>query len=188
MAGKNIAVFAIYRNRNEVDEAVGRLVADGFRDQDISVLMPENKGTKDFAHEKHTKAPEGTAAGAGAGAVVGGALGLLAGIGALAIPGLGPFIAAGPIMGALAGAGTGGVVGGLVGALVGMGIPEFEAKRYEGMVKAGGILLSVHCDNADWVKRAKRVLEQTGGEDIASTTESGADFAQSDRPMARSSR
>jgi len=188
MAGKNIAVFAIYKSRKEVEEAVDRLVADSFRDEDISVLMPENKGTKDFAHEKHTKAPEGTAAGAGAGAVVGGTLGLLAGIGALAIPGLGPFIAAGPIMGALAGAGTGGVVGGLVGALVGMGIPEYEAKRFEGMVKNGGILLSVHCDNADWVKRAKGVLEQTGGEHIASTTESGADFAQSDRPMARSSR
>jgi hypothetical protein len=188
MAGKNIAVFGIYRNRKEVEEAVDRLVAESFRDEDISVLMPENKGTKDFAHEKHTKAPEGTAAGAGAGAVVGGALGLLAGLGALAIPGLGPFIAAGPIMSALAGAGTGGVVGGLVGALVGMGIPEYEAKRYEGMVKAGGILLSVHCDNADWVKRAKGVLERTGGEHISSTAESGADFAQSDRPMARSGR
>ena len=186
MAQKNTAVFAIFKNRKEVEESVNRLIADGFRDEDISVLLPENKGTKDFAHEKHTKAPEGTTAGAGAGAVVGGTLGLLAGIGALAIPGLGPFIAAGPIMGALAGAGTGGVVGGLIGALVGMGIPEYEAKRYEGMVKAGRILLSVHCDNSDWVKRAKGVLERTGGEHISSTGESGADYAQSDKPMARS--
>ena len=138
------------------------MIDNGFRSEDISVLLPENVGTKDFAPEKNTKAPEGTTTGAGTGAVVGGTLGLLAGIGALAIPGLGPFIAAGPIMGALAGAGTGGVVGGIIGALVGMGIPEYEAKRYEGMIKEGRILLSVHCDNSDWVKRAKDVLERIG--------------------------
>src|SRR5947209_16485178 len=155
MAGKNTAVFGIYRNRQQTENAVDTLVSEGFRTEDISVLLPENVGTKDFAHEKNTKAPEGAATGAGTGAVVGGTLGLLAGIGALAIPGLGPFIAAGPIMGALAGAGTGGVVGGLIGAMVGMGIPEYEAKRYEGMVREGGILLSVHCDNSDWVGRAK---------------------------------
>src|SRR4029077_4447626 len=136
--------------------------------EDISVLLPENIGTKEFGHEKHTKAPEGTTAGAGAGAVVGGTLGLLVGIGALAIPGLGPFIAAGPIMAALAGAGTGGVVGGLIGALVGMGIPEYEAKRYEGLIKEGRVLLSVHCDSSDWVKRAKNILERTGAQDVAS--------------------
>jgi len=147
--------------------------------------MPDNIGTKDFAHEKNTKAPEGAATGAGAGAVIGGTLGLLAGIGALAIPGLGPFIAAGPIMGALAGAGTGGVAGGLIGALVGMGIPEYEAKRYEGMVKEGKILLSVHCDNSDWVKRAKETLERTGGTDIASAGESSGDYANSDKPKIR---
>src|SRR6202022_1780292 len=133
-------------------------------------------------HEKHTKAPEGAATGAGTGAVIGGTLGLLAGIGALAIPGVGPFIAAGPIMGALAGAGTGGVVGGLVGALVGMGIPEYEAKRYEGLVKNGGILLSVHCDNSDWVKRAKEILERTGAEDISSAGEPGGDYAKPQNP------
>jgi hypothetical protein len=188
MAGKNIAVFAIYRNRKELEEAVSRLTASGFRDEDISVLLPENTGNKDLAHEKHTKAPEGATAGAGAGAVLGGALGLLAGIGALAIPGLGPFIAAGPIMGALAGAGTGGAIGGLAGALVGMGIPEYEAKRYEGMVKTGGLLLSVHCDNSQWVKRAKEVLGNTAGEDISSTGESGADYEVSDRPFARGNR
>src|SRR5215207_6270877 len=162
MAGKNTAVYGIYRDRAHVEDAVDALIDNGFRSEDISVLMPENVGTKDFAAEKNTKAPEGATAGAGTGAVVGGTLGLLAGIGALAIPGLGPFIAAGPIMGALAGAAVGAAVGGVTGALVGMGIPEYEAKRYEGQVKDGGILLSVHCDNSEWVDRAKRILKQTG--------------------------
>jgi hypothetical protein len=185
MAGKNTAVFGIYQDRRQAESAVDTLVAEQFRTEDISVLLPENIGTKDFAHEKNTKAPEGATTGAGTGAVLGGTLGLLAGIGALAIPGLGPFIAAGPIMGALAGAGTGGVVGGIIGALVGMGIPEYEAKRYEGMIKEGRILLSVHCDNSDWVKRAKKVLERTGAQDIASASEAGADYAESDKPKVR---
>src|SRR5215831_13213154 len=185
MAGKNTAVYGIYRDRAQTENAVDTLVANGFRTEDISALMPENVGTKDFAAEKATKAPEGATAGAGTGVVVGGTLGLLAGIGALAIPGLGPFIAAGPIMGALAGAGTGGVVGGLIGALVGMGIPEYEAKRYEGMVKEGGILVSVHCDNSDWVGRAKDILERTGAHDVASSGEAGADYAESDKPRVR---
>jgi hypothetical protein len=183
--GKNTAVFGIYRDRAQVERAVDSLIAAGFRAEDISVLLPSNVGTKDFAHEKHTKAPEGAAAGAGAGATIGGTLGILAGIGALAIPGFGPFIAAGPIMGALAGVGAGGVVGGLIGALVGMGIPEYEAKRYEGMVKEGHALLSVHCDSSDWVKRAKEVLESTGAEDISSAGEAGADYAKSDKPGVR---
>src|SRR6516225_4857840 len=164
MAGKNTAVFGIYPDRASVENAVDTLASSGFRTEDISVLLPENMGTKDFAHEKHTKAPEGAVAGSGTGVVVGGTLGWLAGIGALAIPGLGPFIAAGPIMAALAGAGATGVVGGIVGALVGTGIPEYEAKRYEGRVKDGGILLSVHCDNSDWTKKAKQILEETGAE------------------------
>src|SRR5256885_2542851 len=185
MAGKNTSVFGIYRTRADVANAVDALRMAGFRNTDISALFPENVGTKDFAHEKNTKAPEGATTGATSGAVVGGVLGWLAGIGALAIPGLGPFIAAGPIMGALAGVGTGGVVGGLVGALVGMGIPEYEAKRYEGRIKEGGILLSVHCDNSDWVKRAKEILERTGAEDIASAGETKGDFANSDRPQPR---
>src|SRR6202163_4258536 len=155
MAGKNTAVFGIYTDRSSVDRAVESLKTAGFSNNDVSALFAENRGTKDFAHEKNTKAPEGATTGATSGAVVGGVLGWLAGIGALAIPGLGPFIAAGPIMGALAGAGTGGVVGGLVGALVGMGIPAYEAKRHEGRIKEGGILLSVHADSSDWVKRAK---------------------------------
>ena len=149
------------------------------------MLFPQNEGSKDFAHEKGTKAPEGAAAGAGTGAIVGGALGWLAGIGALAIPGLGPFIAAGPIMTALAGVGVGGTVGGLTGALIGLGIPEYEAKRYEGRMKRGGILLSVHSDNADWTKKAKRILEETGADDISSTGEAAADYAKSDKPQPR---
>jgi hypothetical protein len=185
MAGKNTAVFGIYRNQIQVERAVDSLVAADFRAEDISVLLPENVGSKDFAHTKGTKAPEGVTAGAGTGGVIGGTLGLLAGIGALAIPGLGPFIAAGPIMAALAGVGVGGAVGGLIGALVGMGIPEYEAKRYEGLVKEGGILLSVHCDDSDWVKRAKDVLKQTGAENIASAGEAGSDYPKTDKPLPR---
>jgi hypothetical protein len=171
MAGKNTAAFAIFANRAAAERAVDQLTAAGFSNQDVSVLMSDKEGSKDFATEKNTKAPEGTATGVGVGGVVGGTLGLLAGIGALAIPGVGPLIAAGPIMGALAGLGVGGAVGGLVGALVGMGIPEYEAKRYEGRVKDGGILVSVHCDSSDEVSRAKDVLKQAGGEDIASSGE-----------------
>jgi hypothetical protein len=187
MAGKNTAAFGIYPTRAAVENAVDALKAAGYRNTDISVLFPENAGTKDFAHEKGTKAPEGATAGAGTGAVVGGTLGWLAGIGALAIPGLGPFIAAGPIMAALAGAAVGGTTGGVVGALIGMGFPEYEAKRYEGRVKDGGILLSVHCDDSEWTKKAKEILETTGAEDVASTGESAADFQKSDRPMQRGS-
>lgn len=181
----NTSAYGIYRNRDQAERGVDALLGAGFRNEDISALLPENVGTKDFAHEKNTKAPEGAATGAGAGAAVGGTLGLLAGIGALAIPGLGPFIAAGPIMAALAGAGAGGVAGGLIGGLVGMGIPEYEAKRYEGMIKEGGILVSVHCDNSDWVSRAKGILERTGAKDIASSGEASADFAKSDKPRVR---
>lgn len=185
MAGKNTAAFGIYRTRAEAERGVEALLENGFRNEDISVLFPENVGTKDFTHEKQTKAPEGTATGAGTGAAIGGTLGLLAGIGALAIPGLGPFIAAGPIVGALAGIGTGGVVGGIIGALVGMGIPEYEAKRYEGLIKEGGILVSVHCDDSEWVKRAKDVLERSGAHDVASAGEASADYAETDKPRVR---
>jgi hypothetical protein len=185
MAGKNTAAFGIYANRGMAENAVDRLIAAGFRNEDISVMLQDNVGTKDFAHEKNTKAPEGTATGAAAGATVGGTLGLLTGIGALAIPGLGPFIAAGPIMATLAGIGSGGLVGGIVGALVGMGIPEYEAKRYEGRIKEGGILLSVHCDNSEWVGKAKNLLKETGAEDVSSTGEASADFAKTDKPVGR---
>jgi hypothetical protein len=175
MSGKNTAVFGIYPHHTSVERAVDALKAAGFSNNDISVLFPKNEGTKDFAHEKNTKAPEGASTGAGTGAVLGGGLGWLVGIGALAIPGLGPFIAAGPIMAALAGAGVGGAVGGLTGALIGMGIPEYEAKRYEGRVKDGGILLSVHSDTSDEVKRAKAILERTGAQDISTTGEAAGE-------------
>src|SRR6201998_2843363 len=180
MAGKNTAVFGIYPSLTSVEVSVDELKSAGFRNTDISVLFPESSGTRDFAHEKSTKAPEGATTGAGAGAVVGGTLGWLMGIGALAIPGLGPFIAAGPIMAALAGAGVGGTVGGLAGALIGMGIPEYEAKRYEGRVKDGGILLSVHSDTSEEIKKAKEILERTGAQDIASPGEASADEPASD--------
>jgi hypothetical protein len=187
MAGKNTAVFGIYPGYASVENGVDALKAAGFRNTDISVLFPENVGTKDFAHKKETKAPEGAATGAGTGAVIGGGLGWLVGIGALAIPGLGPFIAAGPIMAALAGVGVGGAVGGIAGALIGMGIPEYEAKRYEGRIKDGGILLSVHSDSSEWTKRAKEILERTGAQDISSTGEASADFSKTDKPMQRAS-
>ena len=171
MAGKNTAAFGIFPNRAAAETAVDKLSASGFSHQDVSVLMSDQSGSKDFAAEKNTKAPEGTTTGVTVGGVVGGTLGLLAGLGALAIPGVGPLIAAGPIMGSLAGLGVGGAVGGLVGALVGMGIPEYEAKRYEGRVKDGGILVSVHCESSDEVSRAKDVLRSAGGEDVASSGE-----------------
>jgi hypothetical protein len=171
MAGKNTAAFGIYPTNAAAELAVDELVAAGFSNQDVSVLMSDRQGAKDFAAEKNTKAPEGATTGVGVGGAVGGTLGLLAGIGALAIPGVGPLIAAGPIMSALAGLGVGGTVGGLVGALIGLGIPEYEAKRYEGRVKDGGVLLSVHCDSSQEVSRAKDLLKATGAEDISSSGE-----------------
>jgi hypothetical protein len=185
MAGKNTAAFGIYPDQTSVSEGVEALKRAGFRSADISVLFPENEGNKDFGHEKHTKAPEGAVAGASTGALIGGALGWLAGIGLLAIPGIGPFIAAGPIVSALSGIGAGGAVGGLAGALIGIGIPEYEAKRYEGRIRSGGILLSVHCDNSDWTKRAKEILAHTGANDISTTSEAKADFNATDKPLAR---
>jgi hypothetical protein len=181
----NTAVFGIYKSRTQVETAVDQLRASGFRSTDISVLFPLNEGTKEFAHAKGTKAPEGAATGAGAGLVVGGTLGWLVGIGSLAIPGVGPFIAAGPIMAALAGAGVGGAAGGILGGLVGMGIPEYEAKRYEGMIKGGGILLSVHSDDSQWTTKAKKILEASGADDISSTSEATADYAIADKPSHR---
>lgn len=182
----NKAVFGIYPNVGNAETGISDLRAAGFRNEDISLLLPENVGTKDLAFVKSTKAPEGTAAGALSGAVLGGAFGWLLGIGALAIPGLGPFIAAGPIMAALGGVGLGGTLGAVTGALVAMGIPEYEAKRYEGMVKEGGILVSIHTDDSAWTKKAKDILEHTGATDISSTGESKGDYANSDKPRSAS--
>ena len=186
MSGKKVAVFGIYSTRVAVENAVDSLVQAGFPASDVSVLLPETLGgPKDMGTEKATKAPEGTAAGVTAGGVIGGTLGLLAGVGLLAIPGLGPFIAAGPIMAALAGLGVGGAVGGVTGALIGMGIPEFEAKRYEGRLQKGGILLSVHCDTSGEITRSKEVLKATGAEDVSSTGESSVDTKKTDDDRAR---
>jgi hypothetical protein len=182
MAKKNIAVFGIYTQMTDVESALDELKSAGFRNEDISVLFPENLGSKELATVKATKAPEGATVGASSGAVIGGALGWLTGIGALAIPGVGPLIAAGPIVAALAGVGAGGALGGIAGGLAGLGAPEYEAKRYEGRVLKGGILLSVHCDNSEWTKRAKRILENTGAQDVASQDEAAADYARTDRP------
>ncbi len=185
MAEKNIAVFGIYQTKEGAEEAVDALRRAGFRNTDISALFPDNAGTKDLAAEKNSKAPEGATTGGASGIVVGGVLGWLAGIGLLAIPGIGPLLAAGPIVAALAGAGALGTFGGIVGALVGMGIPEYEAKRYEGRVKHGGTLLSVHCDSHAWAKKGADILKTTGAEDVSSTHEAHADFAASDKPMPR---
>ncbi len=185
---KNTAVFAIFRDRNSVELAVDALKNAGFRNTDISVLFPNSSGTKDFAHEKQTKAPEGATTGGATGALLGGTLGWLVGVGSLAIPGVGPLIAAGPIMATLAGAGVGGALGGITGALVGMGIPEYEAKRYEGLVKDGGILVSVHCDDSNWVKLAKDIFSAQNGEGVAATGESDnvIDGTATDKPHHRS--
>jgi hypothetical protein len=176
---KNKAVFGIYNSTAEAERAVDTLLRSGFSNNDISVLLPDDQSTREFAHKKDTKAPEGLTTGGVTGGVIGGTLGLLAGLGAIAIPGIGPFIAAGPIMGGLAGLGVGGAVGGLIGALVGMGIPEYEAKRYEGRLKKGGVLLSVHCDTSGEIKRAEDLLKGTGAEDISSASESSSGVATS---------
>ena len=185
MAYRNTSVFGIYPSRQAVEEAIDNLRAAGFRSTDVSVLFPENMGTKDLAHEKHTKAPEGVTTGVLSGGVAGGVLGWLTGVGALTIPGLGAFVAAGPIVALLAGAGAIGALGGIIGALAGLGIPEYEAKRFEGRIREGGVLLSVHCDNADWVKRAKEVMRHSGGQDIGVVGEKPGDFANADKPVPR---
>jgi len=172
---KKTAVFGIYTSVADADHATDTLVKAGFDPATISALLPEDLGSRQIGTEKSTKAPEGATAGAGSGAVLGGALGLLAGIGALAIPGVGPLIAAGPIMATLAGVGVGGAVGGFAGALIGLGLPEYEAKRYAGRIEKGAVLLSVHCDTSEQIKRAQEVMKSTGGEDISSTGEASAD-------------
>lgn len=175
------AVMCIVQSRAAAEMIVGQLQSAGFSNNDISVLFPNKAGTKDFAHEHNTKAPEGAVAGAGAGGVLGGTVGLLAGIGALAIPGLGPFIAAGPLLAALSGAAAGAAVGGITGALVGMGIPEIEAKRYEGKIKGGNLLISVHSENSDEQKRAEAIFKTANAQDICSTTEASVPNAKQPR-------
>jgi hypothetical protein len=187
MAERNISAFGIYPDKETISDAVEALKAAGFRQADISVLYPDNIGSKDFAHEKHSKAPEGAVAGGGSGAVVGGALGWLAGAGSLMVPGLESLAAAGPLVGMLGGIGAGVMLGGIAGALAGAGIPEYEAKRYEGRVRKGGILLSVHCDNPEWAKTARKVMKRSGASHISTTGEAKADFARTEKPLPRRS-
>ncbi len=165
------SVFCIATSRDQADQIVDPLKNANFSNNDISVLFPDKDTTRDFAHEKNTKAPEGAVTGAGTGGVIGGALGWIAGIGALAIPGVGPFIAAGPIMAALSGAAIGAAAGGIAGGLIGLGIPEIEAKRYEGKIKAGNLLISVHTENSEEITRAKDIFTQAGAQDICTTGE-----------------
>jgi hypothetical protein len=167
----NKAVIGLVSSQSKAEEIVDALQSAGFSRDDISAVFPDKQGSRDFAHEQNTKAPEGAVTGAGAGGVIGGTLGLLAGIGALAIPGVGPFIAAGPIMAALSGAAAGAAVGGIAGALVGLGIPEVEAKQYESKIAGGNILLSVHTDGSDELARAKKLLETHGAVDVKSVGE-----------------
>ena len=178
MASKK-AVLALVSSVSQAEKVLNQLERAGFSRNDMSVLFPDKSGTRDFAHEHHTKAPEGAVAGVGAGGAIGGTLGLLAGIGVLAVPGLGPFIAAGPIMAALSGAAAGAAVGGVAGALIGMGIPEIEAKQYEGKLKEGNILLSIHVEDSEERSRAKQILERNGAKDIATAGEKGVPLSRS---------
>jgi len=182
---RNISAFGIYTDQSTVSDAIDALKGAGFRSTDISVLYPENLGSKDFGHERHTKAPEGAVAGGSSGAVIGAAIGWLAGAGSFLVPGLESLAAAGPVMGMMAGMGAGVTIGGMTGALVGSGVPEYEAKRYEGRIRKGGILLSVHCDNAEWSRSARKILKQTGARDISTAGEARADFAQTEKPLPR---
>lgn len=181
----NIAVFGIYSDHTKVSEAIDALKAAGFRSTDISILYPDKLGSGEFGHEKHSKAPEGAVAGGGSGAVVGAAIGWLAGAGALMVPGLESLTAAGPIMGMLSGMGAGVTLGGLAGAAAGAGLPEYEARRYGGRLNKGGILVSVHCDTEEWSRSARSILRQTGGHDVSTAGEAKADFAATLRPMER---
>jgi hypothetical protein len=173
----DLVAYGIYPDRASFEAALEALRAAGFRNSDISVVLPDrDRTTKDLAHEINTKTPEGIAAGAGGGAAIGGVLGWLVGIGAISIPGIGPLVAAGPVVAALAGAGAAGAAGGLVGGLVGAGIPEIEAKRFAGRIREGGYLISVHCDDRHWAKRAEEILEATGGRDVVKTSEAAPDY------------
>jgi hypothetical protein len=186
MSRTNTSTYGIYPDQSSISEAVNALKAVGFRTTDISILFPDNVGTKDFGHQKSSKAPEGAVAGGSAGAILGSMLGWFAGMGILAFHGLEPFAVAGPVMGMLSGLGLGMLFGAVTGALTGATIPEYEAKRFAGRIRRGGILLSVHCDNQDWAKTAMNTLKRSGAQDIGTSSEAKADFAVSERPMPRS--
>jgi hypothetical protein len=182
---RNTSVIGIYPDRTTVSDAINVLHKAGYRATDLSVLSSDNQGSKDFAHEKHTKAPQGAATGAIAGAVVGAALAWLASTQTIAIASLGPLVAAGPVLAALAGAGAGGALGWIAGWLAGLPLTEYVAKRYAGRIRRGGILLSVHCDSREWCDRAKKTLKDTGAQNISSASEAAADYGTTDRPTER---
>ncbi len=186
MSRANTSVYGIFPDQTAISEAVNALRAVGFRTTDISILFPDNVGTKDFGHQKSSKAPEGAVAGGSAGAILGGMLGWFAGMGILAVPGLEPFAVAGPVMGMLSGLGVGMLAGSVTGAVTGATFPEYEAKRFAGRIRSGGILISVHCDDLDWAKAATNTLRRSGAQDIGSASEAKADFAVSEKPMPRS--
>ena len=185
MAAKNRAAFGIYPDRPAVEEAITQFLRAGFRKADLSALFPENPGSKDFGHEKSTKLPEGATVGGFAGGIVGGILGWLIAEGWLTIPALSSLVAAGPILAILAGGGALGAVGGFIGALIGLAIPEYEAIRFAGRIREGGVLVSVHCDNGHWVNRAKAILDDSGAQDVAVCREKEGDFGNFDKPMPR---
>ncbi|MGH9452167.1 MAG: DUF3341 domain-containing protein, partial [Terriglobia bacterium] len=185
MAGKNTGVFGIYSTYAGVQSGADALKAAGFRATDMAALVPENQGSKDLAHERHSKGPEGFMTGAIIGGIIGGVLGGLFGSGTLFFPAFQPLLNAGTVVAVLAGVGALGVLGCIIGGLAGLSAPEYETRRYQGRVKLGGLLVSVHCDSAQWAKRARQVLKQTGAEDIATATESSADYAESDKPLER---
>jgi hypothetical protein len=187
MARTNTSVYGIFKDEETARFGFDALRAKGFRETDISILHPENPGTKDFAHEKHTKAPEGAVATASLLGVIGAGLGYLVGAGSFIVPGLEQVATAGPVVAALSGLGAGLAGGGILGAIGGATIPEYEAKRYQGRVRRGGILVSVHCDNPDWTKMAVNVLRSSGAVDISTGAEAKADFAKGEKPAPRSS-
>jgi len=185
MAGKNRAAFGIYPDRSAVEEAITQFLRAGFRKTDVSALFPENPGSKDFGHEKTSKLPEGATLGGLTGGIIGGVLGWAIAMGWIAIPALNSLVSAGPILAALACGGAGGALGGIIGALAGLAIPEYEAIRFAGRIREGGVLVSVHCDNRLWASRAKAILEDSGAQNIAVSREKEGDFGNADKPMPR---
>jgi hypothetical protein len=182
---RNTSVMGIYPDRTTVSDAVNVLHKAGYRAADIAVLSSDNQGSKDFAHEKRTKAFEGAAAGAAVGAALGAAIAWFVSTQNVPLTNLGPLIAAGPVVAALTGAGAGGALGWIAGFLEGLRLTEYVAKRYAGRIRRGGILLSVHCDSPEWCDRAKKTLKTTGARNISSAAEAAADFGTTDKPTER---
>jgi hypothetical protein len=182
---RNTSVMGIYPDRTTVSDAVNVLQKAGYRPTDISVLASDNPGSKDFAHEKRSRSPEGAAFAAAAGALLGATLAWVVSIQTVTTAALNPLATAGPVLAALAGAGGGGALGWIAGWLAGSRLTEYVAKRYAGRIRRGGILLSVHCDTPEWSSRAKKTLQDTGARNISAAAESAADFGTTDKPTER---